>query len=119
MSVNPIRCLVTASWLTSGRERLARTETPSARTAMAEMRILVRFIMLWFDVGWGRHNSPATRTKNKRRFPKTMRLPVKMKREKSMHLGDYEVHKAWEGFASIRQISSGEIMHSRTSPIAD
>jgi queuine tRNA-ribosyltransferase len=34
-------------------------------------------------------------------------------------LGDYEVHKAWEGFASIRQISSGEIMHSRTDPIRE
>jgi queuine tRNA-ribosyltransferase len=32
---------------------------------------------------------------------------------KSKHLlGDYEVHTAREGFASIRQISSGEIMHS-------
>jgi queuine tRNA-ribosyltransferase len=34
-------------------------------------------------------------------------------------LGDYEVHRAWEGFASIRQISSGEIMHSRTSPMEE
>ena len=34
-------------------------------------------------------------------------------------LGDYEVHKAWEGFASIRQISSGEIMHCRTSPMEE
>jgi queuine tRNA-ribosyltransferase len=40
----------------------------------------------------------------------------KSKRRKSTKLGDYEVHKAWEGFASIRQISSGEIMHSRTAP---
>src|SRR3982751_4517896 len=31
--------------------------------------------------------------------------------------GDYEVHKAWEGFSSIRQVSSGEIMHSRTDPM--
>lgn len=31
-------------------------------------------------------------------------------------LGDYEVHRAWEGFSSIRQVSSGEIMHSRTDP---
>jgi queuine tRNA-ribosyltransferase len=29
------------------------------------------------------------------------------------------VHKAWEGFASIRQISSGEIMHSRTAPMEE
>ena len=37
--------------------------------------------------------------------------PVKPRR-----LGDYEVHVAPEGFASIRQISSGEIMHARTPP---
>jgi queuine tRNA-ribosyltransferase len=29
------------------------------------------------------------------------------------------VHRAWEGFASIRQISSGEIMHSRTAPMEE
>jgi queuine tRNA-ribosyltransferase len=43
----------------------------------------------------------------------------KSKRRKSTKLGDYEVHKAWEGFASIRQISSGEIMHSRTDPMEE
>jgi len=32
-------------------------------------------------------------------------------------LGNYEVHIAREGFASIRQVSSGEIMHSRTPPM--
>ncbi|HEY8835269.1 MAG TPA: MnmC family methyltransferase [Chthoniobacterales bacterium] len=42
-----------------------------------------------------------------------------MKQEQSSNLGDYEVHKAWEGFASIRQISSGEIMHSRTAPMEE
>ena len=42
-----------------------------------------------------------------------------MKRDDPMRLGDYEVHKAWEGFASIRQISSGEIMHSRTDPMEE
>ena len=41
------------------------------------------------------------------------------KRETPTALGDYEVHKAWEGFASIRQISSGEIMHCRTSPMEE
>ena len=40
--------------------------------------------------------------------------PVKPRR-----LGDYEVHVAPEGFASIRQISSGEIMHSRTPPMEE
>jgi queuine tRNA-ribosyltransferase len=43
----------------------------------------------------------------------------KPKRRKSMTLGNYEVHRAWEGFASIRQISSGEIMHSRTAPMEE
>jgi len=42
-----------------------------------------------------------------------------MKREEDLRLGDYEVHRAWEGFASIRQISSGEIMHSRTAPMEE
>jgi queuine tRNA-ribosyltransferase len=42
-----------------------------------------------------------------------------MKREEHLQLGDYEVHRAWEGFASIRQISSGEIMHSRTEPMEE
>jgi len=35
------------------------------------------------------------------------------------HMGNYEVHRAPEGFASIRQISSGEIMHSRTPPMQE
>ena len=34
-------------------------------------------------------------------------------------LGGYEVHLAREGFASIRQISSGEIMHARTPPLEE
>ena len=38
---------------------------------------------------------------------------------KSDRLGNYEVHRAWEGFSSIRQISSGEIMHSRTDPMEE
>jgi queuine tRNA-ribosyltransferase len=43
----------------------------------------------------------------------------KARRKKLLTLGNYEVHKAWEGFASIRQISSGEIMHSRTAPMEE
>src|SRR3954469_11996946 len=43
----------------------------------------------------------------------------KPKRKKSRRLGDYEIHQAWEGFSSIRQISSGEIMHSRTPPMEE
>ena len=42
-----------------------------------------------------------------------------MKGDAPDRLGDYEVHKAWEGFSSIRQISSGEIMHSRTDPMEE
>jgi queuine tRNA-ribosyltransferase len=42
-----------------------------------------------------------------------------MKGDTPDRLGDYEVQKAWEGFASIRQISSGEIMHSRTDPMVE
>ena len=40
-----------------------------------------------------------------------------MKRDVLSSLGDYEIHHAREGFSSIRQISSGEIMHSRTDPM--
>src|SRR5690242_14906692 len=40
-------------------------------------------------------------------------------RRKSRTLGDFEIHEAWEGFSSIRQISSGEIMHSRTAPMEE
>ena len=42
-----------------------------------------------------------------------------MKGDESFRLGDYEIHKAWEGFSSIQQISSGEIMHSRTDPMEE
>src|SRR6266446_3398251 len=42
-----------------------------------------------------------------------------MKGDESFRVGDYEVHRAWEGFSSIRQISSGEIMHSRTDPMEE
>ena len=43
----------------------------------------------------------------------------KPKRRLAFHLGDYDVHRAPEGFCSIRQISSGEIMHSRTPPMEE
>ena len=42
--------------------------------------------------------------------PKRVRRPA---------LGHYEVHTSWEGFASIRHIQSGEIMHSRTPPMEE
>jgi len=34
-------------------------------------------------------------------------------------LGNYEIHTAWEGFASIRHVRSGEVMHSRTPPMEE
>ena len=44
-------------------------------------------------------------------------LQQKPSKKKSRTLGDYEIHTAWEGWSNIRQISSGEIMHSRTAPM--
>ncbi len=41
------------------------------------------------------------------------------KKKMEFHLGNYEVHFAPQGFASIRQVSSGEIMHSRTPPMEE
>lgn len=43
----------------------------------------------------------------------------KPRKKMAFHRGNYEVHRAPEGFASIRQISSGEIMHSRTPPMVE
>ncbi|MGH8095596.1 MAG: tRNA guanosine(34) transglycosylase Tgt [Chthoniobacterales bacterium] len=40
-------------------------------------------------------------------------------RQRSTSLGKYEVHIAREGFASIRQVTSGEIMHLRTPPMEE
>jgi queuine tRNA-ribosyltransferase len=40
----------------------------------------------------------------------------KPRRKKKLTLGDYAVHGAAEGFASIRQVTSGEIMHPRARP---
>ncbi len=47
-----------------------------------------------------------------------IRRPKPAKRRLSS-LGNYEVHIAREGFASIRQVSSGEIMHLRTPPMEE
>jgi len=43
----------------------------------------------------------------------------KPSKKKARTLGDYEIHTAWEGWANIRQISSGEIMHARTAPMEE
>ena len=42
--------------------------------------------------------------------------PPRTKTRRSTCLGDYEVHRAPQGFASIRQRSSGEVMHSVNAP---
>ena len=49
---------------------------------------------------------------------KTIQLvrPRKAKSPSRARLGDYELHRSAQGFYSIRQISSGEIMHSVTAP---
>lgn len=47
-----------------------------------------------------------------------IQLP-KPKRRRPQSIGNYEVHIAREGFGSIRQISSGEIMHMRTPPMEE
>ena len=44
---------------------------------------------------------------------------VKRKKTPSLQLGNYEVHTAFEGFSSIRHVSSGEIMHSRNEPMEE
>jgi queuine tRNA-ribosyltransferase len=41
------------------------------------------------------------------------------KKSKRQVLGSYEIHMAREGFASIRHVRSGEIMHSRTPPMEE
>jgi queuine tRNA-ribosyltransferase len=46
--------------------------------------------------------------------PMTREKPYK--RDKRLGLGDYEVHDSGRGFSSIRQKSSGEVMHSVNPP---
>jgi queuine tRNA-ribosyltransferase len=44
------------------------------------------------------------------------RPPTKSKTAQAQRLGDFQVHRSAQGFYSIRQISSGEIMHSVSPP---
>lgn len=44
------------------------------------------------------------------------RPPKKPKIVRPARLGDYEIHRSPRGFTSIRQISSGEVMHSVNAP---
>ena len=48
--------------------------------------------------------------------PTPMKISNSQKKEKRLQLGDYEVHDSGRGFSSIRQISSGEVMHSVNPP---
>lgn len=49
--------------------------------------------------------------------PPTPMTPEKpYKKDKRLQLGDYEVHDSGRGFSSIRQKSSGEVMHSVNPP---
>ncbi len=45
--------------------------------------------------------------------------PIRPKPTKRPTLGDYEIHTAREGFASILHRASGEIMHARTPPMEE
>ncbi len=44
-------------------------------------------------------------------------VPPRARKPRPLALGQYEVHIAREGFASIRHIQSGEVMHARTLPM--
>ncbi len=44
------------------------------------------------------------------------RPPKKARTTQPVRLGNYEIHKSPKGFFSIRQISSGEVMHSVNAP---
>lgn len=49
--------------------------------------------------------------------PPTPEAPPRIrKKDKRLSLGDYEVHDSGRGFSSIRQRSSGEVMHSVNPP---
>ncbi len=44
------------------------------------------------------------------------RSPKKAKTSRLTRLGDYEIHTSAQGFSSVRQVSSGEVMHSVNAP---
>ena len=44
------------------------------------------------------------------------RSPKKAKTSGPTRLGDYEIHTSAQGFSSVRQVSSGEVMHSVNAP---
>lgn len=46
-------------------------------------------------------------------------IPQKQRSVRQRVMGNYEVHIAHEGFASIRHVHSGEIMHAHTPPMEE
>ncbi|MEI6070860.1 MAG: tRNA guanosine(34) transglycosylase Tgt [Verrucomicrobiae bacterium] len=62
------------------------------------------------------HEKRATLHEDDLDNPVLVPAPKKPRRQV---LGSYEIHTAREGFASIRHIRSGEIMHSRTPPMEE
>ncbi len=55
-------------------------------------------------------------SQNDEENPITQPVMKKRRKLKANELGDFRIHEADAGFASIQQISSGEIMHSVTAP---
>ena len=49
----------------------------------------------------------------------TRASPPRARPPRTSALGGYEVHLAREGFASIRHVASGEVMHARTPPMVE
>lgn len=49
--------------------------------------------------------------------PENPAKPTKARTRARPRLGDYEVHEAAEGFASVRHVPSGQTMHARTAPM--
>ena len=58
-----------------------------------------------------RHRAGAEPTKRTRVARRKKPRPARPAR-----LGDYEIHTSAQGFSSIRQVSSGEVMHSVNAP---
>jgi len=51
--------------------------------------------------------------------PEHPATPSRVRSRRSTRLGDYAVHLAPEGFASIRHVPSGQTMHARTPPMEE
>lgn len=78
------------------------------RTAILEDRF-VEYYLKWREI------LPADDLDNPVNHPKK----TKERKPFPKELGDYRIHESAKGFASIQQISSGEIMHSVSDPIEE